>query len=242
MKTVFRLALIVLMFGIRVVAQPQAHCQPADLSTAIPEFDSYHVSRIEALLNFGHMYSLCLGIGYIDKSLLTEPADLHVRNSTVQGTVMEILGSSPTIVQQVSGVVEITQHGAAVPNVFDLTIPRWQSQRLPLQLVNTLLHWAIVHQLNPEIGGFAGHDSGDPHDEVGPFDESNKTVRYLLDEIVAQSTGAAWITVVSPADASNLTLPKERRVWMIVEYGGSTQFPEVVSKIAGNLRDSNSLK
>jgi len=55
---------------------------------------------------------------------------------------------------------------------------------------------------------------GDVKDLVGPFDEKDKTVRELLNLIVASSKGAAWITTTpyiqtsSPPDA----------FWKILEY------------------------
>jgi hypothetical protein len=93
--------------------------------------------------------------------------------------------------------------------------------RGPLQLESRLLHWAFVHEIDPQTKGFAGHtNGGNSQDLVGPFSERNQSIRDLLDKIVAQSTGAAWISEVSGDQVTNL--PEARRVWTIVQYDERT--------------------
>jgi hypothetical protein len=70
------------------------------------------------------------------------------------------------------------------------------------------LEMRLESDLNPKITGFAGdYRSGDLYNLVGPFKEHNRTIRQLLDQIVAESKGGAWIL---PAE--------DTRAWEILEY------------------------
>jgi hypothetical protein len=63
--------------------------------------------------------------------------------------------------------------------------------------------------MDPKIRAFAGdHPGGDFNDPVGPLEEHNRTIRQLLDKIVAESKGGVWIL---PAEDS--------RARDILEYG-----------------------
>ena len=71
------------------------------------------------------------------------------------------------------------------------------------------LEMQLETDLNPKITGFAGdYRSGDLNDPVGPFKEHNRTIRRLLDQIVAESKGGAWILAA-----------QDSRAWEILEYG-----------------------
>ena len=196
----------------------------ADLSTHIAQFDAQQVSPIEALLRLGEKLNLCFGIEYVDQALLTNAADFHLRDTTIKGAIEAIMRSAPPLtIEQHYGVIEILAktRNSKSRDIFDFVIHRWEASRAPIQLVSTTLYWELRSELNPQITGFAGRSAGgDVSDEVGPFSESNKPVRSLLDKIVAQSRGAAWIAQVPRERVGDTSLVEERRVWTIVEYDG----------------------
>ncbi len=226
---------------ISISAQAQPHCDiSSDLSASIAEFNAQQVSRIEALLMLGEQYNLCLGIEYVDRNLLTDLVDIHVKSGTAATAIDSIL--SPTrglTIERRNGAIEIRQRVSAdkVRNIFGYVIPKWESSRGPIQVVSLLLHWALVSELNHQLSGFGGHTGGgNPQDLVGPFNENDQSVRDLLDKVVAQSKGAAWISEVSGDQVTDLGLPEKRRIWMIVEYGGpKDQYPDLLRAIADQL-------
>ena len=230
-----------LLMSCGVQASDKTQCDAsADMSAPIAEFDAKQVSPLDALLRFGAEHHLCFGIEYVDQDLLTRPADFQLRNTTVKAAVLRILDSSPALtIEQHFGVIEIRRRMADPPetSVFDHVIPKWEAPRGFVQLVSWLLYVQLSTDLNPDAKGFAVHArAGDPRDEVGPFTESNLPVRYLLDKIVAQSKGGAWIAQVSWKQIGDLALVKSRRIWTIVEYGGAdADYTALLRTVAGEL-------
>jgi hypothetical protein len=100
----------------------------------------------------------------------------------------------------------------------DTKIPRFQSARTDIQSASNLLYMDLQIVRDPTLAtrGFAGHyPAGDTKDQVGPFDERNKSVRELLDLLVRSSKGGLWIAARRPA------IPEENlssHPWLIVEY------------------------
>jgi hypothetical protein len=219
-------------------ASAKASCDTSvDLSTSITEFDARQVPPIGALLKLGESRNLCFGIEYVDGALLTKPADFHLQNTTLRGAIEAILRSAgPFAIEQHYGVIEVIPR---VPepksgNIFNFVIHKWEARRAPVQLVSMTLYWQLRTELNPQITGYADHSfAGNVRDEVRPFNESNLPVKYLLDKIVAQSKGAAWIAQVHWERVGDFALLEARRdrVWTIVEYEG----PE--ADYSGLLRD-----
>lgn len=166
-------------------------------------------------------------------------SNFTIHNTTIKGAIETILGSSaPAKIEVHYGVIEISLR--MVPkkkSVFDSVIPDWRAQRGTVQLVSWLLHIQLVGKLNPQIKGFGGDSpGGDVRDEVGPFDETNQPVRRLLDKIVAQSTGAAWIALIPPGTSGISLLAEGHGAWAIVEYHGpSMDFTGAVNALATQL-------
>jgi hypothetical protein len=70
-----------------------------------------------------------------------------------------------------------------------------------------------------------------------PFQETNQPVRRLLDKIVAQSTGAAWIALIPPGTAGISLLAESHGAWALVEYHGpSMDFTGTVNALATQLQ------
>jgi len=166
---------------------------------------------------------LCFGIEKVDTTLLTKLSDFDIGKTTVEGAIRSILGSDHLVtIEQHFGIIEIipVPRRAKSENIFDVVIPEWQAQRGNLQLVSWLLHIQLVQDLNPQIQGFGGSTGvGNTKYEVGPFSERKLPVRYLLDKIVAQSRGGAWIAQIPWKEVGNFCLLENHRAWTILEYG-----------------------
>jgi len=221
------LTLVFLVFILIAPGSIHARCDASrGLSTPVVKFEALQASPIEALLRFGEKYDLCFGIEYVDKSILTRQSNFNLQNTTTKGAIEAILGSSsPLNIESHYGVIEISPRVTVrKKSLFDTVISKWVAQRGPVQLVSWLLHIQLAEDLNPQTtGGFGGSSAaGDPRDEVGPFNEVNQPVRYLLDKIVAQSKGATWIAQIPLGTTGISIIAEGRRGWTIVEYQGPT--------------------
>jgi len=210
------------------------------LTAIIAEFDSIQTSRIDALLRFGEIHNLCFGIEFVDDKLLTEPNDFHIRNMSVHESIKVILGRELMLaVEPSSGVIEIRrlESPGEKRTIFDFVLPRFDARRASVQEISEALRMQLVVDLNPQVTGFAGsYPAGDLKDKVGPISEYNRTIRYLLDELVAQSKGGAWIARVRSKAAEDLTVAERRSVWTVVEYGvPKTGYALLLNAVANDL-------
>ena len=196
-----------------------------DLSKPAAKFEASQISPIEALIRFGEKNDLCFGIQYVDKSLLTTRSNFNIQNMTIGAAIEKILGPGSSFkIEPLNGVIEISPRvTSGKKSVLDNVIRNWVAARGPLQIVSWLLHIQLVRELDPQMKGFGGDGpAGDPLDEVGPFNESNRSVRFLLDTIVAQSKGAIWIALIPSGTSGRQAILEGRRAWTIVQYQGAT--------------------
>lgn len=219
-----------------------AGCIYPNLSSEVPEFQSTNASRIDVLLRFGEANKLCFGVEYIDATLLTSPANIRIpAGASIEGAVRTILGSQPALTIEVhDGIIGISRSAPETKtSVFGHVLPAFEARRGPLQEISNLLHMYLVSSLNPSITGFAGHYSpGDLTDQVGPFREYDHSLRDLLNAILVQSKGGAWITRVAWNLQANLKIPEKRRVWSFVEYGEpAAGYVEILKNIASELEN-----
>jgi hypothetical protein len=229
------------LFGTSGLQSASAHCDTSpDLSAAVSEFESNQTSRVAALLRFGQIHNLCFGIEYVDAKLLTEVTDFHIRNMPIRECIKVILGQERKLTVSLSnGIIEVSQETlqSERKSIFDHVLPRFEVRRSSVQEISTALYMQLIADLNPQITGFAGsYPAGDLKDEVGPISEHSRSIRYLLDELVARSKGGTWIARVQWKSRGDLTIPERRRVWTIVEYGVSqTGYDSLLNSIAGDL-------
>jgi hypothetical protein len=222
-----------------------AHCDTSpDLSAHVAEFESLRTSRIDALLRFGESHNLCFGIEYVDDKLLSEITDVRIKNESIAGTLKSILGERTLNIRLSNGIIEISQEesNARTRSIFDYVLPTFEVRRATVQEISNALHMQLVVDLSPQVTGFAGHyPTGDMEDQVGPISEHNRSIRYLLDELVARSKGGAWIAQIPWKLTGDFSIPVRRRVWAIVEYGlPKTGYAQVLDSIAANLQSDSS--
>jgi hypothetical protein len=221
----------------------RAGCTDPNLFAQVPAFHALQSSRINALLRFGESHNLCFGVEYVDAALLTNLTDIHIESGMMIGeAIKSILGKEQLFSVEVrEGVIEIGRATSEphVENIFDHVLPVFDARRGSLQETSNALHMYLVTDLNPEITGFAGdYFSGDLKDQVGPFREYNRTLRYLLNAILVQSTGGAWIARIAWKLRGNFKIPEKRRIWTFVEYGvPSTGYAGILANIAGELEN-----
>ena len=243
------LPLVCLLFCTLTPDTARASCVDPNLFAQVPEFQAQQISRINALLRFGETHHLCFGVEYVDAALLTNIADIRIESgTTIRDAVRLLLGIGQLFSVEVrGGVIEISRVASNphVENIFDHVLPVFEARRGPLQETSNVLHMYLVTDVNPAITGFAGHYfPGDLKDQVGPFREHDRSLRYLLKAILAQSKGGAWISRLAWKQKGDFKIAETRRIWTFVEYGEpSTGYAGILSDIASDLEnDAGDLK
>jgi len=211
-----------------------------DLSKVVAEFSSKGTSRVGALLQFGESRNLCLGLEYVEPSLLADLVDLHMRNVTVREAISSILGDRTLQIHVDDGIVVITRRALQTEgkSLFDYVLSEFAVRRATVQEISNALYMQLLVQLRPTITGFAGHHpAGDMGDLIGPVTESNRSIRYLLNLIVVQSKGGAWIARVPWKLRAKLQIAEQHSPWTVIEYGlPKTGYGPILDSIATDLR------
>ena len=231
--------LCLLFLALLAAQSAHAGCIRApDLSTTVAEFSSSQTSRVGALIQFGERRNLCFGLEYVTPSLLTDLADLRIRDVTVLRAVELIFGEPDIEIRLDNNVIVVTRRVPLVEskNVFDEILPRFAVRRSPVQEISAALYMQLLLNLNPAITGFAGHHSaGDARDLVGPISESNRSIRYLLNAVVSESKGGVWIARVPWKRRNDLQIAERHSLWSIIEYGQRTDYTEILNSAAAEV-------
>jgi len=233
--------LVCMLFITLTANSARAGCANPNLFAQITEFEAPQTSRINALLRFGETHNLCFGVEYVDAALLTNITHIHIQSGTTIRDAIQLLLDNERLfsIEVRDGVIEIRRAASDphVENIFDHVLPTFEARRGSLQETSNLLHMYLMSDLDRSMTGFAWHYfSGDLKDEVGPFREYNRSLRHLLDSILVQSKGGAWISRIAWKQRANFKIPENRRVWTFVEYGvPSSGYAGILDDIAGDL-------
>jgi hypothetical protein len=194
-------------------------------------------SVLEALVDFGQTNSVCFGIEVMDERLATTGADWRQA-----APLKDLLHSALSNVEEYrfharDRVVSNSPARGGAPTWLDAKIPEFSAARRgDVQSINNLLFMDLVLVENPRHGGFAGdYLGGDPQDQIGPLNERDKSVRSLLDLIVASSKGGLWITVGRYDRSRALS---SQPFWQVLEY--SQPLPANLSRMRGIVREIQS--
>jgi len=83
--------------------------------------------------------------------------------------------------------------------------------------VNHTLHMTLLRETRPGLKGIAGdYYAGNPATLVGPFDEKNRTLRQLLNELLINTPGGG-IWVVHRSALKEGPAPMQP-FWTVVDY------------------------
>jgi len=209
-------------------------CVAYPLKTVAHEIDIRTGSILEALVDFGQTNSVCFGIEIMDDSLAAKGVAWHATaalSDLLQRALSQVAGYR---VRTRGRLVSISPARAAVPTWLDAKIPEFSTTRRGgVPSLNNLLFMDLRLVENPSIGGFAGdYLGGDPHDQIGPLNEHDQSLRNLLDLIVASSKGGLWITV-GRYDRSHAL--STRPFWLLLEY--SQPLSTNLGRMRGALRE-----
>jgi hypothetical protein len=201
------------------------------------------------LLQFGQDRNLCFGLEYVTPSLLFDLADLRIHDVTLRQAIELILGEPGLEIRVDKSVIVVTRRvpAAESKNLFDYVLPRFAVTRASAQQISAALYMQLLLQLNPAITGFAGnHPAGDAEDLVGPISESNRSIRHLLNTVVSESKGGAWIARLPWSARKDLRIAERHSPWAVIEYGAKTGYAAILYSVATDLgsaaRDDTGIK
>ncbi|HZU22964.1 MAG TPA: hypothetical protein VE998_09045 [Terriglobales bacterium] len=216
----FRAALIIGTLGVSctfAVSSDFRCLRDHPLNVDIPQFSASNLSVLEALLKLGQENKLCFGIE-TGSGILEARVSTDLRNSSAGAAISAILPNAYRFkVVESNGVIEIRLGTTPVDDVLSTSIPIFQVPKAPMQAVSNALRMQLASTLDPRIHGFAGeYASGDLKDLVGPFSETAKSARQLLNSLTASSTvGASWVALsVSRAHPDRIPW----NLWRVIEY------------------------
>ncbi len=188
-------------------------------SRRVESFIAQDTSRLDALLRLGQQYRIPLGIEYVDREAITTKIRIAARDGTVATVLDRILPRSRGYYwHEEEGVIVVSHR--KVPrgskNLFNTRIGKFQSQAATIQELSNLLRMELELSLSPSIGGFAGSFAAGPvQTKIPPLNVQNKTVRDILNLVISQAQGAAWIVQAPPEQLGAL---RSRSLWGIVTY------------------------
>ncbi len=179
----------------------------------------FHASRVnvpEALLRLGSESGICIAVEFSGQEFWRRDIDIHGYDETSGNLVKRILASVEGYdVSQQDGFVTVRPHEEH-STWLDYKLRSFKAPRTDRQQVSNLLHMSLALEADRTIKGFVGnYRPGDPTELVGPFDQKDRTVRQLLNLIVASSRGGMWIARSSPLQDG---LPPKDPFWTIFEY------------------------
>jgi hypothetical protein len=162
-------------------------------SRRVPFFAVKQRNLIDALLSFGGLEHIPIGIEYIDKAAFQQRISVEFRERNVK-EILDAITHPVGYRWFINGpVVLVTHNGALVgkSNLLNTHIPRFQIGETSMHEASLALSLHLYFVLNPNSGGIAGDSpGGTPAFRVGPFDFKNGNVRDILNQIV-RSTAMA---------------------------------------------------
>jgi hypothetical protein len=169
----------------------------------------------------GHDAGVCFGVEYSGPEL-NNRVRIDENGATVGELLERILGRSYQISTS-EGVVLIRKKNVSPPSWLDKKIREFTMPEAELMMTDARLWMELELSLDKTKHGFGGDSpESSPPDEIGPFNERNRTIRELLVKIVSLSHGAAWFPTNSLLQTSfDLSV---NRFWTLATYSTRNLF------------------
>jgi len=212
--------LVVLALAVATENSAAGNTKPALADRSVKTFNSRGASGLDTLLLFCQQEGIPLGVEYVDEALLRTPVEVKVSESTVAEVLDKILGPLEgyrwSITDRVIVVTHVSVDRADSQNLLRLRIPQFKTPESTLGEASNILWMTIDRELHPDVRGWVGnYPPGNILRKIGPFDLKNLSVRTILNYLVAEHGGAAWIVKVPPGNLDKLT---SSGLWRVIEY------------------------
>ena len=190
-------------------------CLTNPLASRVTKFEAKGISRLQALLQLGYESQACLGIEALDQELRAASVELSLVNATVEEIIRKILTPASHLrVREQGKVVNIFRAGDT-RTWLDVVMPNFAAPTAPRQALSNLLFMTFSLQNDPSIRTFAGSYPADQDNSIGPFKESQRSVREILGMLVSAGSAGAWIA--NSAAVQSKEVPK-LPFWTILDY------------------------
>jgi len=186
---------------------------------------------LQGIIDLGRFSSVCMGIELIDSSLVERGMPKTSENAgSVEAAVKSLLANVPEYCAELRGkILSVRPCNRTEDTWLDFRLRRFAPHAEQLQSMSFVLYSWLSAEINPAKSTMGHFRSGDPNDTVGPYDESDVTVRMLLDQFVSDSHGALWITVRPYGRRAHGIEPDQ--FWRIAEYRSESLVLSVVPQV-----------
>jgi len=183
------------------------------------------------IIELGRSSNVCMGIELVDTSLIERGMPKAIESSgAVEWAIQSLLSDVPEYCAEKRGrILSVRPCNRSHDTWLDFKLRRFSLPTRQLQLMSNDLYSWLSAEVDPKKPTFGHFRYGDPLNTVGPYDESNISVRRLLDKFVSDSRGAMWITVRPYERRPNNAEPD--RFWLIAEYDNEPLMLSVAPQI-----------
>jgi hypothetical protein len=177
-----------------VAAEPPQEMQPQAAN---------HSRALQALLRLGQTAQQPVGIIFGDDSLCRYGVNLSATKDAFPGLIDRMLAQVPGYRWSLRDGVAIAQPNSLPPDaakLLALTIPRYGAPRSTLVEHAGFLNMDIKAVLQPDEGTLGDILSSPDEAKTGPIELRDLTVEQILNHLVTQGKGGAWLLFPVPRD------------------------------------------
>lgn len=201
--------ILVSLFAVNALAVPLHHFQPIQrppfqetLNKRIDGFDGSGRTLAALILDLAYEHKIPLAFEYVDRPAVTEPVDIHLKNSSIRDIIEAAVGRFPEYrVSFSADLINIYSPAARQDrsNVLNTPISNFSVKELDTHRADMELFCAVVQATHGGActGSIAVGQWGPLKVSVS---KQNAKVYEILNAIVAQNSQAVWI-VTAPANS-----------------------------------------
>ena len=198
---------------IATAAQPPQELQPQATT---------HTSALQVILRLGKTAQQPVGIILGDNSLCRYGVNVSATKGAFPDSIDRILAQVPGYRWSLRDGVAIAQPSSLPPDtakLLALTIPRYRAPRSTLVEHAAFLNMDIKAVLRPDEGTLGDILSSPDEAKTGPVELRDLTVEQILNYLVKQGKGGAWLLFPVPRDYRSAA---DRQFVQLVSYQDPT--------------------
>ncbi len=211
---------IVALAGWLCFADAQTGQAPNGLNQEVEGFQVNERS-LSAILRLGNLSEVPLGVILADESLCTDKIEVEAPKESFTLLMHKIIGQTPGyqwLVQDGVAIIEPKSMPVDTVNLLELVIPRYAAPESTLQALAAFLRTDVLGVLRPNRGSIADILSSSSEVRTGPIEMRHATVQQILNRMVREGHGGAWVLLPTPKDYSAAA---DRQFVQVVSYPDS---------------------
>jgi hypothetical protein len=173
------------------------------LNQAVVGFQARGEAGLQTILRLGETAEVPVGVVRADDSLCRDKIDLSVQKDTVANIMSKVISQTPDyrwLTRDGVVIIEPKSISADTAEFLDIVIPRYAAPESTLQELAAFLLTDVRGVLRPNEGTAADILSSSNEARTKPFEMRDATVEQILNRMVKQGQGGAWILLPIPKD------------------------------------------